>query len=135
MPTLCSKKKDHKWQLSLKEACSVAMKMQKKGSARAKKRQKEGWIEVDCNMHKWVLKDTHKVAAGARVLTIKHKATISNVFLSLLPLSVLVNNWKELGKQALFYSTKKVPIADIYKMYAATLFFASKCATCGQRCP
>ena len=129
MPTLPPQRKRSKRQPSLQEAVKQANKNRMKKTARAKKRQKDGWQDTDPNAHKWELKDIPTTTPGARIATITRRASISDVFFTLLPPAVLVEIRKEVGKEQLFYGTEKVPITDIYKMYAATLYLRAAAPT------
>ena len=122
MPTQQGNKKQRKRQISLEEACAEAENKRRKKMARAKKRLNEGWVDVNPNSHKWVLKPINTVTAGARVAVLRRTSTISDIYLTLLPPAILVEIRKEVGKQEFFYGSTKVPLVDIYKMLAMTLF-------------
>ena len=115
-------KKRNTRQISLKEACNKAQDNRKKKMTWANKRKKEGWVDVDPSAHKWQVKNINTITAGARVAMVQCTASISDIFLTLLPPSVLVEVWKEVGKDWFFYSSVKVPIADAYKMLACAIY-------------
>jgi hypothetical protein len=100
----------------------VAENGRKTKKARVEQREKHGWVDTDPNSYKWVAKTIDKPTAGARLAKIKRTATITDVFFVLFPPSVLVEVRKEVGKEQLYYGGKKVPIVDIYKMYAVNLY-------------
>ena len=59
--------------------------------------------------------------AGAQLRNIKQTVSISDIFSTVLPPAVLIEVQKEMGAENLMYGATKVPIADIYKMFAATI--------------
>src|SRR5687767_4588257 len=93
------KYKGHRRQITLKEAASTASNKRKKKAIRAAKRRKSGWVNIDPNTHKWVLKNLPPVTAGARIAAVGRTATISDIFLALFPPSILCQIRKEVGEE------------------------------------
>jgi hypothetical protein len=111
-----------KRRLTLQEACSEFEKSRKMQNTRSRQRFQDGWVDVDPNNCSWTVKNINTPTAGARLAKIKRTASISDVFFAVLPPSVLVDVRKELGAENLRYNgTSKVPLADIYKMYAVCI--------------
>ena len=111
-----------KRRLSLSKACSELEKGRKMKNTRSEQRFKDGWVDIDPNSCRWTVKKIDTPTPGARLANVRRTATISDVFFAVLPPAVLVEAWKELGPDGLRYSgTNKVPLADIYKIYAASL--------------
>ena len=108
----------NKRQLSIDEACSVAKKQRAAKSVRAKRRTDDGWVDIEPNSYKWIPKTLDFPTPGARLSNIKRMDSISDIFLKLLPPSVLVAVRKEVGCETL----KNSSLDDIYKMYAANIY-------------
>ena len=110
-----------KRRLTIEEACSELKKARKKKTKRSEQRFKMGWTKIDRKTSCWQVKKIDTPTAGARLAKVKRTASISDVYFVVLPPAVLVEVRKDLGKENLLYGKKKVPIEDIYKMYAANL--------------
>ena len=129
MAPLKGQNKSRKRQISLREAANNASKKRQKKSQWSIKRRNQGWIDIDPNKNKWELKNLPPVTTGARIAGIGRTATISDVFLTLLPPSILVKVRGEIGKEQFGFGNNKITMVEIYKMIAATIFLSAAAPT------
>ena len=78
-----------KRQLTLQEACTEFEKRQKMKGTCSKKRNQEGWVDVDPNKWSWIEKHIKTPTAGARLAKVKRTASLSDAFFPVLPPAVV----------------------------------------------
>lgn len=93
---------------------------------RKRRREEEGWEDINPDDGRWHVKKLFAVSPGARVVGLSRHSRISDVFLSLLSPAVLHAARSEIGAEKLVYNNVRVPLKLLYEMYAISLLLRAE---------